>query len=221
MTARPLVVGVPGSLRDPSRTRTAVEAALRGAAAAGAATQLVDLREYDLPLCDGAGELARYHAGLLELRKQLAPARGLVLGTPEYHGGVSGVLKNALDLMGFPEFEGKVLGLVGVAEGPGGARQALDALAHVGRALHAWVLPQRVAVPDAARVFDAEGRLTDAAVEGALLDVGRAVARLAALRAGAPEEFLREWERLTPNPGADNDVRPIARGGASGFARPA
>ena len=171
MTPRLLVVGVPGSLREGSRTRAAVEVALRGAEAAGAETRLADLREYDLPLCDGTGELARYHAGLLELRKLLTRARGVVLGTPEYHGGPSGVLKNALDLMGFPEFEGKVLGLLAVSEGPGGGRHALDALAHVGQALHAWVLPARVAV-------------------------------------------------LTPNPGADNDVRPIERGGASGHARP-
>ncbi len=31
------------------------------------------------------------------------------LGTPEYHAGYSGVLKNALDYMGFAEFEGKMI----------------------------------------------------------------------------------------------------------------
>ena len=33
---------------------------------------------------------------------------GLILGTPEYHGGYSGMLKNALDSMRVAEFEGRV-----------------------------------------------------------------------------------------------------------------
>ena len=41
-------------------------------------------------------------------------ANGVILATPNYHGTLSGVLKNALDLMSMREFEGKVAGLVGV-----------------------------------------------------------------------------------------------------------
>jgi FMN reductase len=61
----------------------------------------------------------------------------IILVTPEYHGGYSGVLKNALDLMGFDEFEGKMLGLVGVSGGRMGAFGARNSLREVGRALHA------------------------------------------------------------------------------------
>jgi NAD(P)H-dependent FMN reductase len=209
-----VVVGVPGSLRPGSRTRTAIETALHGAEDAGAETQLIDLGEYDLVFCDGQGDASRYHAGLLELRKQLTRARGIVLGTPEYHGSFSGVLKNALDLMGFPEFEGKIVGLVGVSEGPGGARAALDGLRDVGRALHGWVLPAEVSVPNAAAAIAADGRVTDAGVGRALVELGREVARFAAARAGAsPETFLALWEQAPVNPGADNDVRPITQGG--------
>ncbi len=43
--------------------------------------------------------------------EEVAGAQGIILGTPEYHGSFSGVLKNALDLMGFDEFEGKMIGL--------------------------------------------------------------------------------------------------------------
>jgi len=61
-------------------------------------------------------------------------AQGILLATPEYHGGYSGVLKNALDLMGFDEFEGKMIGLVGVSGGNMGAFGALSSLRSVGRA---------------------------------------------------------------------------------------
>ena len=56
-----------------------------------------------------------YPPGVGKLREEVRAAEGIILGTPEYHGGFSGVLKNALDLMGFDEFEGKMMGLVGVS----------------------------------------------------------------------------------------------------------
>jgi NAD(P)H-dependent FMN reductase len=44
------VVGLGGSLRKPSRSRAALAVALDGAAAAGAAVELLDLRELGLPM---------------------------------------------------------------------------------------------------------------------------------------------------------------------------
>src|SRR6476661_3480436 len=100
------VVGIGGSLRPASYTHMAVAIALRGAADAGASTQLIDLRDYKLPFCAGKiGELERSE-DVLRLREEVQHAQGIILGTPVYHGSFSGVLKNALDAMGFAEFEG-------------------------------------------------------------------------------------------------------------------
>jgi len=41
----------------------------------------------------------------------------MVNSQPEYHGGVSGVLKNALDLMGFEQLDSKVTGIISVLGG--------------------------------------------------------------------------------------------------------
>jgi len=49
---RPHVVGIAGSLRDGSYTRIGIERALTAAADAGVITDLLDLREYDLPVFD-------------------------------------------------------------------------------------------------------------------------------------------------------------------------
>src|SRR5947208_2899452 len=54
------VVGICGSLRPGSFTRTAVKIALRGAEEAGARTQLIDLRGYSLIFCDGKEDESRY-----------------------------------------------------------------------------------------------------------------------------------------------------------------
>ena len=173
----------------------ALAVALRGAEASGARTLLIDLREYHLIFCDGNEDESRYPKDVFRLREQVRPAQGIILATPEYHGGYSGVLKNALDLMGFEEFEGKMLGLIGVSGGRMGAFNALHVLRDVGRALHAWVIPEQASVPQAWEAFDEKGNCKDADVEKRLMEVGRQVARFACLHtAEQAGEFLREYE---------------------------
>jgi NAD(P)H-dependent FMN reductase len=145
------IVGICGSLRIGSFTRMALAVALRGAEEAGAKTQLIDLRDYELIICDGKEDESHYPKDVFRLREEVRKAQGIILGTPEYHGGYSGALKNAMDLMGFEEFEGKMLGLVGVSGGRMGALGAMHSLRDVGRALHAWVIPEQ-ATKDAARM---------------------------------------------------------------------
>ena len=193
------IAGISGSRRAGSYTRMAVETALRGAAGSGAATELLDLREYELPFA-GGGDTET--AGLARLRASIQQADGIVLGTPEYHGSLSGVLKNALDLMGFEEFEGKMVGLVGVSGGAMGAFNALNELRNIGRALHAWVVPQQAAVAEAWKVFDDSGAVQDEKIAARLLEVGRQVTRFARLhKCAADQEFLKKWEEAIPNPG--------------------
>ncbi len=196
------VVGICGSLRRASFTRMALRIALRGAADLGAGTKLIDLRDYALTFCDGKEDESVYPEDVFRLRRELQDAQGIILGTPVYHSGYSGVLKNALDLMGFREFEGKMLGLVGVAGGRAGALNALDGLRSIGRGLHAWVIPEQVSIPEAWKAFDANGSLKDVELEDRLLEVGRQVARFAYLHTSETAmEFLSLWETAPQNPG--------------------
>lgn len=196
------VVAICGSLRPASFTRTAVRIALRGASEAGAETQLIDLRDYSLIFCDGKEDESSYPEGVFKLRKEVRQAKGIILGTPEYHGSFSGVLKNALDLMGFDELEGKMLGLVGVSGGTMGAFQGLNDLRTVGRALHAWVIPEQASVPEAWKVFDGAGNIKDRELENKLMEVGRQVVRFARLHSAEQAlKFLKTWECAPVNPG--------------------
>jgi NAD(P)H-dependent FMN reductase len=195
-----LVVGICGSLRPGSHTRKAVKIALHSAQEVGARTQMIDLRDYDLVFCTGDDSV--YPEDVRKMRSEVKRAQGIILGTPEYHGSFSGVLKNALDLMGFDEFEGKMLGLVGVSGGRMGAVAALTSLRTIGRALHAWVLPEQVSIPEAWKKFDENGKLTDRGLKERLRIVGRQVARFAYLHTSdKAQEFLKAWERAPENPG--------------------
>ena len=128
----------------------------------------------------------------------------ILLATPEYHRGYSGLLKNAIDLMGFDEFRGRMIGLVGVGGGALGAVNGLNGLRTVGRSLHAWVIPSQATIPEAWKVFDDSGNLTDAGLAERLLDVGREVARFARLHTSRQaHEFMALWEDAQPNPGGD------------------
>lgn len=193
------VVGLCGSLRDGSFSRMALALALEGAAQAGATTELIDLREYDLSFVGkddpGTADDAR-------LRAKVKAAQGLVIATPEYHGSFSGVIKNALDLLGFEETEGKMIGLVAVSGGAMGGIEAMNALRAVGRALHAWVVPNQAGVPRASKQFRPDGTLPDAALAERLREVGRQVASFARLHnSDQAKRFLEEWEAAVENPG--------------------
>jgi len=197
------VVGICGSLRPGSYTRMALETALRGAQDVGAKIKLIDLREYELVFCDGNTKENRYPEDVFRLRSEVNQAAGIILGTPEYHGSFSGVLKNALDLMGFDEIAGKMIGLVGVSGGALGAGHALNSLRMIGRALHAWVIPEQVAIPEVYKVFEPNGEIKNKDLENRLRDVGRQVARFAYLHSSSQaQEFLRAWENAPLNPGA-------------------
>jgi NAD(P)H-dependent FMN reductase len=200
------VVGVCGSLRPGSFTLRTVQVALAGAEELGARTQLIDLRNYDLVFCNGNADEGDYPEDVHRLRREVAAAHGIILGTPEYHGGCSGVIKNALDLMGFEQFEGKLVGLVGVAGGQQGAVNACNSLRGICRNLHAWVVPQEASVPHAWKAFDDDGSIEDPKLRDRVKAVGRQVARFSYLHGSDKAmDFVKAWEEAPINPGGGQE----------------
>ena len=196
------VVGISGSLRPGSYTSLAVNIALEGAQASGASVRMLDLNDYALSFTQEIWSGGEPTSGILQLREDVKSAQGLIIGTPEYHASFSGVLKYALDLMGFEEFEGKMIGLIGIAGGRMGAANSLAGLRAVGRSLHAWVVPEQVSVSEAWNKFDQSGNLKDAELEESLKKVGRQVARFASLHNSAQaQQFMQQWETAPDNPG--------------------
>ena len=115
-----------------------------------------------LPL-PGSGEPS---AGVEDLNRAVGDATGVVFATPEYHGSYSSVMKLVIDNLGFPSvLSGKPVALLGVAAGQIGAIKALEHLRSVCSHVGAIVLPGPVSVAGVMKVFDEQGRCTDAAVE--------------------------------------------------------
>lgn len=176
----PFLVGLCGSPGANSSTRKTVVLALEAAQSAGARVELVDLAVWKLPFGGSAFE-ANDFPDAARLNALLRASDGQIWGTPEYHGSFSGVLKNALDLGSFDEYEGKAVALLGVAGGQIGAIQALAHLRTVARQLHCWCLPQQVSIARAYEAFDANGRLKDPKLAQSVENLGKELAKWAAI----------------------------------------
>jgi FMN reductase len=153
------IVGISGSLRPGSYSYKALSQATQRVAAFGAEVEILDLRTMNLPFCDGGKDYSDY-PDVAKLQETVKAADGLILATPEYHGGVSGVLKNALDLMSFDHLAGKVTGLISVLGGQSNSN-ALNDLRIIMRWVHSWVIPEQVAIGQAWNAFGEDDKLLD------------------------------------------------------------
>lgn len=154
------VVGIAGSLREHSCSHLALAHAITLLRQLGCSTQIIDLRKTQLPFCNGdKNETWSAYPGVAELRTGVSRAHALLLVTPEYHGGVSGVLKNALDLLEPKDLDGKVTGTISVLGGPANS-SALNDLSRIMRWCHAWVIPQHIAIGRASQAF-VDGQVAD------------------------------------------------------------
>jgi chromate reductase len=94
---------------------------------------------------------------------------GLVVVTPEYNGSVPGVLKYFIDMLKFPEsFEKRPVCFVGLAAGVWGALRPVEQLQLIFGYRNAHIYPERVFVPQVAKVLNTNGRLTDHEILGRL-----------------------------------------------------
>ena len=203
MNTRVKVIGICGSMRSTSYTQMALALALAGAEELGADTELIHLKDYELVFCN-AVDTDELPEDVHRLRNKVSEAQGIILGTPEYHGGYSGVLKNALDLMSCEQFEGKMLGLVGVSAGALGATDAINSLRNVGRSLHAWVVPEQVSIPFVDKVFSPAGECLDSGIEARLRGLGKQIGRFAYLHSSSRAmDFIKAWEEAPNNPGGE------------------
>jgi FMN reductase len=205
---RPYIVGLGGTTREGSSTEKALSLALRAAASQGADTLLLSGRDIDLPAyAPGATSNARAN----RITAELGRADGIILGTPGYHGGLSGLVKNALDYTEDlrsnkrPYLEDRPVGCVVTAAGEQGAVTTLAALRSVVHALRGWPTPLGVTIVTSDQVFDAAGNCICPRIETQLRMLSQQVLDFARLRARA------DSRRLEPGAEVPSDNSRVAR----------
>jgi NAD(P)H-dependent FMN reductase len=96
-------------------------------------------------------------------------ALGLVVVSPEYNGGMPGVLKYFIDMLKFPEsFERRPVCFVGLAAGVWGALRPIEQLQLIFGYRNAYLYPERVFLPQINSLLNSDGHLKDPELLGRL-----------------------------------------------------
>ena len=147
------ILAVSGSMRANSQGRRALQLMLDAAQQRGAQTRLIDLCEMDLPMFrPGASTQC---ASVQEAREAVEWADCLILGTPDYHGSMSGAMKNFLDYH-WRDFAGKLFAYVCTSHEKG--LTAMEQMRTAVRQCYGWSLPYGVSF-DGKETFNENGEL--------------------------------------------------------------
>lgn len=131
----------------------------------------IHLEELDLPL---PGMEARKPEAIEQFQQTVKGATGVILASPEYHGGISSPMKLAIDNLGFPSvLADKPVSILGVAAGVIGAIKSTEQLRGICSHVGALPLPMVVSVAKVLQVFDAEGNCLDENMENLIRSSAR------------------------------------------------
>ena len=155
------LLGVSGSLREKSTGLLALTNLLETAREFGAETRLLDLRTADLPMynpdADPEPRIAR-------IRQDVTWAHAFVLSSPDYHGSMSGAMKNFLDYH-WHEFSGKLFGFICASHEKG--LTVMEGMRLAVRQCYCWSLPYGVSI-EGREYLTADGRIENPAVAARL-----------------------------------------------------
>ena len=176
-------------MREGSYSTLAVRLCLDIAAELGAETRLLDLRTAELLMY-------RPDAAAAESVRVVGEAVGwadaFLLGTPDYHGSMSGAMKNFLDYH-WSEFAGKLFGYVCASHEKG--LTAMDHMRTAVRQCYGWSLPYGVSI-HGEQDFDATGGIVNPRQSQRLTMLSRDLSVYGALLRG---QFDRDLIDREPN----------------------
>jgi FMN reductase len=156
------LLGIAGSMRSNSYSFKALDLALRiSKENYNAEINLFDLRKNRLPIYEPNLELDKIQSS--EERESLQMANTLVrwadaiiLTSPDYHGSMSGVLKNFLDFF-WKEFSGKTFGYICASHEKG--LTVMEQMRTAVRQCYGWSMPYGIST--SSNDFDSNGNITN------------------------------------------------------------
>lgn len=143
------VLAVVGSLHRDSVTRAVIQYVGDKLKALGCAVDILDFEKEPLALYNP--DVAHDLPGYAELQARVDRADVILLGTPDYHGSISGATKNFLDHF-WREFAGKLFATIVASHEKG--LTVTDQLRTVARQCYAWALPYGVSFTEDVDVKD-------------------------------------------------------------------
>lgn len=183
----PRILAFGGSLRAASYNQKLVTIAARGARGAGVQVTLIRLRDFPMPIFDQDIEDAQgMPENAAKLKALFAGHDGLLIASPEYNSGMTAALKNAIDWVSratsddeppLSAIRGKTAAILAASPGGYGGSRSLAQLRTLLGNIGVTVLEEQVTVPKVHEVMDADGELTDPALQAAALELGAKLAK--------------------------------------------
>jgi FMN reductase len=147
---RPHILGLGGSTRVGSSSEQALRQALQVAANLGARTDILSASDLELPTY--APERGEVHPAAETMLEFVSMCDGLIISTPGFHGGPSGLIKNAIDYVEElreeprPYLDGRAVGCIVCASGWQATTSTLVAIRCTIHALRGWPTPLGVTI---------------------------------------------------------------------------
>ena len=138
------VMGLSGSISASSANQSLLTLALRAAEQAGAETVRWDLEENPLPLVGAADSWD--DENVKAFQEMASSSDAFVLSSPEYHGTMSGVMKNSLDWLYSKHTSGKPFSLMCTLGGQA-SNNTLNHMRIAARRIHGWENTEQDAEP--------------------------------------------------------------------------
>jgi FMN reductase len=167
MTSPPFIVGLGGTTREGSTAERALRAALARAEHLGCKTAIFAANGLPGELYDpNRSERSERAASMLDALRR---ADGVIIATPAYHGGISGLVKNAIDFIEDLRTDQRVylqdraVGAIVCADGPQAMGSTLAALRAVVHSLRGWPTPYAATINSRNRPFGGDGQAADPA----------------------------------------------------------
>ena len=184
------MLGVASSMRESSYSTRVLKLALEKAEKRGAEIKLLDLRELQLPM---------YHPDqnsspeLDKVTEYVKWADAFVLASPDYHGSMSGVMKNFLDFF-WSDFAGKTFGYICASHEKG--LTVMDQMRTVVRQCYGWSMPYGISV-NSDQDFDKQCNITNENILSRIETIARDLAVYGSLIADQYKKDLQSKESDT------------------------
>ncbi len=160
------ILGVASSMRETSYSTQVLKLALEEAEKNGAESRMLNLRELQLPMYHPEQNNSQELDKVTEYVKW---ADAFMLASPDYHGSMSGVMKNFLDFF-WSDFAGKTFGYICASHEKG--LTVMDQMRTAVRQCYGWSMPYGVSV-NSDQDFDKQGNITNKNIISRIETLGR------------------------------------------------
>ena len=177
----PKIIALSGSSRVKSWNKKLVGIAADGARSAGAEVTNINLADFPMPLYNGdLEEKQGLPNAVQDLKSLMIKCDGFLIASPEYNGGYSAVLKNAIDWISRPvageerlrAFAGKKAVIMSASPGALGGVRGLTQLRQILTNIQMLVLPDQASIPGAHNAFKDDGALSEESQHQRVFDLG-------------------------------------------------